>query len=366
MIDSPIDKKTSEIIDIVKFLAIVLVCYNHAYIDVSKFVEINNLYEIPLWFEVFQSFMCKVVCRVAVPIFFFLSAFLLYRKNYLYFENLKKKIPRLLVPYIVFNSLGVLVYFVLQLFPQCSVFFTNPKFVVSDWNIMNWINAFVGYETGFPMLYPLWFLRDLIILNLLCDVIKYLIEKFNLKFIFVVGLVYLFINHFLTDTKIILASLSLFYWSLGAYFALNHINLNRIKMFVDRCKISNFVIFYIFGIVVWFLACYYKLFETYFLVNFLILIGCALLWSITYNIENVNLKNILLKLSQYTFPIFLMHEFNLFFLKKIVNYVLPNIIVIFFLEYLLLPIMVILYCMILAYIIKKLNYRIYMVIFGCK
>ncbi len=41
----------------------------------------------------------------------------------------------------------------------------------------NFINAYIGY-TGNPVLYPLWFMRDLIVLNILAKIIKILIDKF--------------------------------------------------------------------------------------------------------------------------------------------------------------------------------------------
>lgn len=86
-----IDKHFSELINISKIIAIILVCYVHSYRDTINFAGSTLQLNIPIWFETLQFSLSKVVAASAVPVFFFFSAFLLYKKDFSYKENLKKK-----------------------------------------------------------------------------------------------------------------------------------------------------------------------------------------------------------------------------------------------------------------------------------
>lgn len=75
-----IDKQTSETINIAKSLAIIFVLYIHSYATFFYFnneiIELN----IPIWLDIIQYSFSKVIFEVGVPIFFFLSDLLLFKK----------------------------------------------------------------------------------------------------------------------------------------------------------------------------------------------------------------------------------------------------------------------------------------------
>ena len=200
---------------------------------------------------------------------------------------------------------------------------------------------------------------NVLLLNVFCFVFKFLIEKFNFKFILLLGLLYGFINY--NNFLLIGTILSLFYWSLGAFFALKQIDLNKIKMLVDK---YNIIYLYILGIIICFIISYYQIPNAFIIDKIVTIVGCITLIALTYKLKDSKLKNILLKLSQYTFPIFLMHEFNLFFFRKLLSAVLPNTITFISLEYALCPILIIIYCIVISDIIKKLLPNVYTIMFG--
>ncbi|MDB2103245.1 acyltransferase [Clostridium paraputrificum] len=97
----------------------------------------------------------------AVPVFFFFSAMLFYR-NYdgsgkAYIIKLKKRIVSLLIPYVIFNTLGYLKH----------ILVSGKSFTV-----ISLIKSILTSDTM-----PLWFVRELMIFIVLAPVIYYLKNK---------------------------------------------------------------------------------------------------------------------------------------------------------------------------------------------
>lgn len=95
------------------------------------------------------------ISECAVPIFFFISAILFYR-NYEgtkkdYFYKVKKRIGSILIPYVIFNTIGYLKH----------VLFSHDSFT-----IIGLLKSIAISDTM-----PLWFLRELFILVLLTPII---------------------------------------------------------------------------------------------------------------------------------------------------------------------------------------------------
>lgn len=56
-----------------------------------------------------------------------------------------------------------------------SVYFANEENNVSSWGIIEWLDGIIGFEDSYLILYPLWFIRNLFILNLCANVIKWIV-----------------------------------------------------------------------------------------------------------------------------------------------------------------------------------------------
>lgn len=139
--------------------------------------------------------------NLAVPCFYMISGFLLLFKNRKYVKVLKEKTKTLLVPYIVWNILAAVYIYLTQGIRYDS-----------------FIALFIA-----PANFPLWFLRDLIVLTLCYPVFEFLIKKLGWLSIAVAIVVYL-----------IYQTSSFFFFFAGCYFALNScpLRMSRVKLWL--------------------------------------------------------------------------------------------------------------------------------------
>ena len=112
--------------------------------------------------------------------------------------------------------------------------------------MMDWIDAYIPmFNRVKPFVYPLWFLKDLFLLNIFSIIIKKIIDKFpKLYFILIVGIWLLNINLGILEAQ------SLFFFSIGYYIVRYNIRfnkLNNIKFSIVSIiyLISAFIIAYI-------------------------------------------------------------------------------------------------------------------------
>ena len=174
-------------------------------------------------------FISNIICKVAVPTFFFISGFLFFFKikefsTEVYLTKKKKRIKSLLIPYIIWNTIAFLV-FMLAKFVGVNSFVTN--FSLGDDIISNIVKIY-GYTVSWkgvsiihvpftfrtPIDGPLWFIRDLMILSVLSPLIYWLIRSFGFYLLIVLfGILLLFGHPSYT---------ALFYFSLGCYFSITN------------------------------------------------------------------------------------------------------------------------------------------------
>ncbi len=159
-----IEEKISKKIKIISLLLIVMVIFLHSY---NIFGHATFNFREDSYFSFINIFIQNMISqglsRIAVPIFFIISGFLFFQNFNIssYKDKLFKRVYTLLIPYLFWTSLGVLIYFILQSTPIISKFFTTDlikNLSMKELVVSTWIN---------PKIYPLWFLRDLIILTIL-------------------------------------------------------------------------------------------------------------------------------------------------------------------------------------------------------
>lgn len=165
------------------------------------------------------------ICRLAVPTFFIISGFLFFiNVTDFTWEQYKYKIKRrfrsLVIPYFLWNLIAIILSIVvLALLPSISLenVYSIPKLLSNGWHLF--YNANGG---NYPIDYPLWFVRDLIVVSLLSPVIYWYVKKlgiFGLIIILVAGATNMWIS--LPGFGIS----AFFYFSVGAYFAINRYNI---------------------------------------------------------------------------------------------------------------------------------------------
>lgn len=158
----PLDRDVSRRIDVLRIILIGLIVLAHGARGVT--VRIDGATG-PLT-TLMLTTLNGHVDFVAVPLFFTISGFLFLRKFELslaaYVEMLRKKFVSLLIPYLLFNA-GLVVWFY---FVGSIEMMGSWSFVVSE----GLFSKTFGIGTT-PINYPLWFLRDLLVVFLLSPVL---------------------------------------------------------------------------------------------------------------------------------------------------------------------------------------------------
>jgi len=193
------------------FLLMVMVVFIHSYnIDIKQGGQILHFEKNYNWF--IQNFISNGLTRIAVPLFFLISGYLLVLDKKTSFSDflikIKKRARTLLVPYLIWALSGLLLYFVLQSIPQSQSFFT--KKLIKDYTFLEWLNAIFKE----PIPYQLWFLKDLIILVVLSPLLYLVADKLKMVFLLAV-----FCFWALNQDTIFLSSEGLLFFSTGIYIS---------------------------------------------------------------------------------------------------------------------------------------------------
>ena len=154
--------------------------------------------------------LSHVLTQVAVPVFFFISGYLFYigfqKWNWQkYVEKIKRRIKTLVVPYLLWNTIQalitigimVLAYYLLEkpLGRICTWFEEVGGLYGIYWNDQTTAvvkeNMF-GLETlkSYPLLIPMWFIRDLMITVLFSPVLWWLLKKIPMVVLSVLALLW--------------------------------------------------------------------------------------------------------------------------------------------------------------------------------
>ena len=134
----------------IKFLLIILIVCIHA----SPSVRVELTYT-----NAFQIYFSQVISRIAVPIYFFISGYLMEigLKNYTKWrQKISRRIITILVPYLLWNAI-----YGLFLLGLSSIYSYNTSISSEDTVLQISKHIFID-----PAISPLWFLRDLFIFQL--------------------------------------------------------------------------------------------------------------------------------------------------------------------------------------------------------
>lgn len=187
------------------FIMSVMVVFIH-FADLS-FIQTEG-YKIE---QITEYLFSQALGRVAVPLFFCISGYLTFSKNNFSSKDillsLKKKVKTLVIPYLFWNCF----YFVVTL----SVWFVNGTFDSQQQWIPFVLKSVFLYECN----YALWYVFQLIIINILSPLLFYVYKNkySSLIFSFFALCAYLFVN----NAPIWLPLNGLGFFSIGATMALH-------------------------------------------------------------------------------------------------------------------------------------------------
>ena len=228
------EKRLSNTIAWLRFPLIFLIIMLHCY-SVQRMEGEHEIF--------FKAVYPFALClgETGVPGFFFISGFLFFLSKKSYVEKLRFRFHTLFIPYVLWNLLLLLLYVIAYAFghPQDI----NGKNIV-EYSFIDYLRLFWdrgSYDNGnfVPLLCPLWYIRNLIIMSILSPLLYYLIRYVRELFLIIVAVWWMTTPHnaFISQT--------ILFFSLGAYFAI--LNKNPLET-VDRNKGIFLTLFSVFAI----------------------------------------------------------------------------------------------------------------------
>lgn len=157
------EPKTSEYLTRLKITATLLVVMVHS-MNLTGYAAYTRFNFLLTFFD--------IIAAVGVPVFFAVSGYLLFIKDFKWTDNMKKKCRTLLVPFLIWNLFWLLFDLIGSL--VLPAYFSS----VSLTSFPELLKSFFG--TPFddsPYYVPLWFVRDLFLLNAVAPLIKKAVDR---------------------------------------------------------------------------------------------------------------------------------------------------------------------------------------------
>ena len=171
-----ISTRFSRKVTIVSFVLSVFVLYIHA--KNLAYYDLGDAHGTLIY--VLNQIMSETFGRVAVPFFFLQSGYWMFRydifetKSDVLKRKLKKKVVSLGVPYLLWNTFGLIFFLIVTRLPGMP-FHINDGQVVG----ITWENIFEGIFLH-KFYFPFWFMQDLIVLTVFSPIlVKILRNKFT-------------------------------------------------------------------------------------------------------------------------------------------------------------------------------------------
>lgn len=345
-----LSKEESSRLNILKYIAIIFVVYIHAYAVDVNFADGTNTFLLPWWLLFFENLISQTIARCGVPLFFLISSVLLFKKQRDYKFTIKEKIKSLLIPYLIWNSFWVCTFAVLQKLSFTAPYFSGNETPILDSSFSEWLALYgIGFNLPSPQNYPLWFLRDLMLVTIFFPVIKKIADRFP-KLLFAGAVITLAIP---VDFPL---KQALLWFCIGACIVKLQIHMTVFD------SISMWKIFLFYAIC----ASIKMMVNNHIIDVLFIYIGIIFWLRVSKSIYNCKCKNIFLQLSTWTFMIYVAHEMTLSSLKKLCFRLLPTEPIWLLMEYLLLPVVVIIGCSIAGAILKRATPKLYSVVTGAR
>ncbi len=335
-----IDGEMSERLNIMKFIFMLMVVFIHS----DALPELPFELELPKYVVIFKNFIVDGICTLAISGFFFIAGFLLFSREFSWWDNMKKKLRSIVLPYCIVNTFWILFFKVMQSCTITAAWFSGNAYQING--IKGLVRAFYA---PIPLYYPFWFLRDLFILNIIAGLIKKCISKMPVVFfIIVIGVgVNVITLPFLVSTS------SFCMFTMG-YYAGGYLRdvkeLDRIKLW-ELCFAFLAIIF-----------CRLYIYDDATIGLVYSFEGILLFYRLSGIIYKSKFSRQIIWCSQFSFFIYITHEFYEAMMKKIVMIILPQYGFVQILEFLILPIAVSAFCIVAGAAMKKyLNPLFYLV-----
>jgi len=337
--------RQSDLVKAMRFPLIVVVVICHALIYSAHPMQPTATGEYAFYF--FSELISHNFGKIAVCWFFVFSGYffffnmkeeLLWTKDGFAYKW-KKRIRTLLVPYLAWNLIAVAAVAI-------KVFICNKLGVANDEGELFSVKAgpLFWFITG-PANFPLWYMRDLLILSVLAPVIYYFF-----KYLKIWGLVLLTLVYLSPWNPNMPGMRAIFFFGLGAYLGIFKINMLEI---CRKVKVPALILCIVLVIIATFLnfskwhELALRVFYPFGMITFMNI--CDGL------IDNEARKNRLIGLASYVFFIYAAHEvYILGWTKGLIIRLIGDSLLAQFIGYLIVPVIVLAVCMILYRILNKI------------
>lgn len=176
-------EELSEKLDRLRFPLIASVVFVHSQLGAVRFSDGTASTDTGYLSTLVQATFSEILRGAAVPLFFLLSGFLFFQTFeptcVSYIHKIKTRFRSLILPFLFWNAAVLLFLSIAGRLPALSPFFTGGSWALPQGGLFELLNALVGINRR-PILYPFWFLRDLIVLVLLSPVIWYFASRLPL------------------------------------------------------------------------------------------------------------------------------------------------------------------------------------------
>ena len=231
-------------------LRFVLVVFLHNKLSTAiHFADGDSIIEMPLWIQIIHDTFTSYWGGIAVPTFFIISGYLFFAKPRPMAVTIKSKLKSVVLPYVLWTFLAIFLFFLAQSFEVSKPYFTQPKNIIRNWGITDYLKALWAWDTSMylhsPFVGPFWYVRNLIIMMLISPLIKYLAGKFPAAFLIFVTTLNAFelLNIIEIQYGFITA---LYYFTLG-YYAVKYIG--KVMAFLDSISWHDFLAAYLISFV---------------------------------------------------------------------------------------------------------------------
>lgn len=229
-------KQLSHSIATMRFPLVMAILFLHAETATSFPSEEDHaaffypLYPLAIWFG-----------DTGVPAYFFISGLLMFYSSKNYFQQIKSRFHTLFIPYIIWNALLFLPYLALWLIGHGQPI--NHK-LLDDYTLLDYVRIFWDrgeWDGGnsMPMLCPMWYIRDLMIMYLLSPIVYFVIRSTH----FLLPAIFLIV--WVNNPTIAFTWQCLAMFCLGAFFPI--IEINPLD-FLRAYRMDIILLFLIFGI----------------------------------------------------------------------------------------------------------------------
>jgi len=172
-------------------------------------------------------------------------------------------------------------FYIAQKLPHLKTFFVSGINDFSKYNLLDWIDVYAGKFTknrgNVPLVYPLWYVRDLFLIFLISPILKVLIRKVPFTTLFAFAFLYFSLTvNFSNWYYVFISPEALLFFTIGCLLGKN---INILEKF-DQIKVCDVLLILGIGIIV------ELLFRNKFVLirDFDLLIGILLYFRLTENI----------------------------------------------------------------------------------